>query len=99
MCVRHWTRPDVSRESAKREAIRLHVGAEELDLEQAVGDPPGLPNQLVGALVPDDPRAVRRHIAPVRALRNLAIEEDPERDGGARGRRTHDEVEIAGVEL
>ena len=28
-----------------------------------------------------------------------AVEEDPERDGGAPGRRSHDEVDIAGVEL
>ena len=85
--------------SAEREAVRLHARIEELDLEQAVDDRPRLADQLVRALLGDDPAASGLHVAPLSSSRDLAIEEDPERDGRAFGRRTHDEVEIAGVEL
>jgi len=68
-------------------------------ISKAVGDPPGLADQLVGALVDDDPAATGLDVGPLGAVSDLAIEEDPERDGAAPGRRAHDEVDIVGVEL
>jgi len=68
-------------------------------ISKAVGDPPGLADQLVGALVDDDPAATGLDVGPLGAVSDLAIEEDPERDGVAPGRRAHDEVEVARVEL
>src|SRR5687768_703028 len=85
--------------SAERHAIRLGARLEELDLEPALDDRPGLADQLVGALVGDEPAAIGVNVAPVRAIRELAIQEDPKRDRGAFGRRTRDEVEVAGMEL
>src|SRR5260221_7342375 len=84
--------------SAEREAICLDAGIEELDLEGALRDRPGLADQLIRALVPDDPLATGLDVAPVGTARDLAVEIDPERDRGAPCGGAHDEVEVAGVE-
>src|SRR5262245_3789468 len=87
------------RGSTEREAVHLHARVAELDLEPAVGDRPRLADQLVRALVSGGPAAVGVDIGPVRAVRGLPIEEDPERDRRPPGWRSHDEVEVARVEL
>src|ERR1700730_6738608 len=87
------------RGSAEGEAIRLDVRVEKLDLEEAVGNRSGLADQLIGALVAHHPAAVRIHVAPALVFRELTIEEHPEPDRRATGRRAHHEVEIARVEL
>src|SRR5262245_12401803 len=73
------------RPSAEGEAIRLHAGGGELDLEEAVVNSSRLSDQLVGALLAHHPAAVRFHVRPVRIGGELAIEEDAERDGRSAG--------------
>ena len=50
----------------EREAVRLRAGVEEFDLEPAVGDRARLADQLIRALVADDPAPVGVHIGPAR---------------------------------
>src|SRR5688572_11947114 len=87
------------RGSAEREAVHLHARFAELDLEAAGDNRSWLADQLVRALVAGDAAAVGVHVGPVGAVRGLTVEEDPEWDRSSPGRRSHDEVEVARVEL
>src|SRR5262245_6244403 len=71
--------------SAECEAVRLGARLGELDLEEAVGYGSGLADQLVGALLAHRPAAVRVHVGPAGVLRELAVEEDAERNRCSRG--------------
>jgi hypothetical protein len=42
-----WIVSDIGASSSKGEAIRLDASLQELDLEQALGDRPALPDELV----------------------------------------------------
>src|SRR3712207_3202158 len=91
--------PVTCRGLAEREAVDLRARVAELDLEPAGGDGSCLADQLVRALLADDPAAIGVHVDPVGAVRRPAIEEDPERDRSSSGCRSHDEVEVARVKL
>src|SRR5918994_3228508 len=87
------------RRSTEGEAIHLHTRVTELDLEPARGDRSRLADELVCALVAGNSTAVGVHVDGVRAVPRLTIEEDPERDRCSLGCRSHNEVQVARVEL
>src|SRR5207249_1840993 len=97
--IRFVTAARFSFASAEGEAIRLRSLIKELDLEQAIVDPPRLADQLVGALLAHGPIAVAVQVAPMGDARRPTIDEDAERDRGSVRSRPHDEVQIAGMEL
>src|SRR5205814_10179698 len=97
--IRFVTAARFSFASAEGEAIRLRSLIKELDLEQAIIDPPLLADQLVGALLAQDPLAVVVHVGARSDAGGLTIDEGAERDRGSMRSRPHDEVQIAGMEL
>src|SRR4051794_21430589 len=85
--------------SAEREAVDLDPAVEKLDLAASVVDGTGLADELVGALAVHRSRAVTGDVRPGSALQRLAVKRDPERDRSAGGSRSHEEIQVAGVEL
>ena len=77
----------VRRRSAEREAVRLGSGVQELDLEPALDNRPGLADQLVGALVREASATVGRDVGSGGVVHRLAVEEDAERNRPGPGGR------------
>src|SRR5215471_15305206 len=88
----------IGRRLAEGEAVGLGAGVEEGDLEGAVGDGAGLADELVGPLLCEGAVAVGAGVGPVRLAGWLTLDADAEPLGRSRCRRSHDEVEVAGVE-
>jgi hypothetical protein len=71
-------------------------GAPKLDVERAVQNGARLPNELIHPGLARGPVALSVHVDAVSDTWRRAINSDPEPDRAA-FRRSHDEIEIAGV--
>src|SRR5215472_7086294 len=85
-------------DSAECEVKNLDLGSHKLDFEQAVRDRPGLPYQLIHAGPTDRPITLIVDVDPVSGARDPAVDSDAEADESVVHGRSHDEIEIAGVE-
>src|SRR2546425_6204122 len=85
------------RESAERESKSLHAGIEKLDLESSIGDGLRLPDQLIHPLLGDRAVALVVDVDSVSSARRFSIDEHAKAHGSPWHRRSHDELEIAGV--
>src|SRR5450631_3123981 len=85
---------------AEGEAIGLSPWIEEGDLEGAVGDSAGLADELVNPPLREGAAAVGVGVGvgSVRLARWLPVDTDAEPEGSSWRCRSHDEVEVAGVE-
>jgi hypothetical protein len=83
---------------AEGERIRLDAAIKEGDLEDAVGDGPGLADELVQPLFGYRSVAFAVNVGAVCRARWLPVEEHAESYGRAGCGRPHDQVKIAGVE-
>src|SRR5271165_979396 len=83
---------------AEGERVGLDPGVGEGDLEGAVGDGAGLPDELVQPLFGHRSVALAVHVGPVRRTRRLAVDEHAEPHRRALYGGPHDQVQIAGVE-
>src|SRR6476660_4324148 len=86
-----------SHTSAERESERLDARVEEPDLELAVGDGPGLPDQLIQALIDGLSVALGVDVDSMSGAGRFSVDEDPKADGRPSGRGSHYEVKIARV--
>jgi hypothetical protein len=78
--------------------VCLDAGCEEGDLERAVGDGSRLANQLIEPLLGDGSTALFVNVESVSVARRFTIDEYAERHRGTLRTRSHDEVNVAGVE-
>ena len=83
---------------AEGEGVGLDAGVQEGDLEGAVGDGAGLADQLVQPGVGDCAVARLVDVGAVGGAWWLAVEAHPEPDGTLWRGRSHDQVQVAGVE-
>src|SRR5271165_7515193 len=83
---------------AEGECVGLSPGVEEGDLEGAVGDGAGLTDELIYPLLCDRAVAIAVDVASVCLAGGLSVDEDAASHGGFWCCRSHDEVEVAGVE-
>src|SRR2546428_4188980 len=86
------------RQLAEGERVGLDTGSKERDLERAVGDRPPLANQLVQPLLGQRPVTLFVDVNAVRAAGRFSLDEHGERHGRASRRRSHDEMDVSGVE-
>src|SRR5919112_6516764 len=84
--------------SAEREAISLHPRIEKLDLELAIGDGLGLPDQLVEALFAKGAFAPLVDVCTVSGARHLSIDEYAKRYRHTSLGSSHHEVNVARME-
>ena len=84
--------------SAEGEHVCLDTGCEEGDLERAVCDGSRLAYQLIEALLGDDSAAVVVGVESMSVAGRFTIDEYVERHGSTSRTRSHDEVDVAGVE-
>src|SRR5580698_6036812 len=85
-------------ESAEGKVISLRSRIEELDLELAIHDRVGLPNELVQPRFDNRAVAWAVNISTVSGTRRLSIDRYAKSHGGSSRRWSHDEIEIARVE-
>jgi hypothetical protein len=76
-----WSSPKLNQRppsawSPEREGVHLGAGIEEGDLEAALGDVFGLPDQLMQRLLLEGAATVAVHVASVRASGRLPVDED-----------------------
>src|SRR5690349_24267846 len=83
--------------SAEREAKRLHARIKKLDFKLAIGNWPGLPDQLVQTLFGHRADALFIDIKSMSGAWRPSIDQHPKLDGRSRCRGTHDEVKVARV--
>src|SRR5262249_39177275 len=83
---------------AEREREGLDAGVEERDLAGAIGNRPALPDELVEPLLDDGAVALIVGVAAVGLVWRLAVDQGAEPDRCSRCRRSHHQVEVAGVE-
>lgn len=81
------------------EHVRVTAGVEERDLERALTDPTGLPNELVQTRFGDRPIAVLVGINSVGRARRLSVEKHAEAQGPIARRGAHHEVQVARMEM
>src|SRR3954469_25880718 len=82
---------------AERERIGLNTGIQKLDLEMSIRDAARLPDQLIQARSGGAAVALGVNVNPVRRARRLAVDADTKSHRGSRCRRTHHDVQVAGV--
>ena len=83
--------------SAKCERKSFHTRIEKLDLELSIRDRPRLANQLIQPGFGNRPVALFVNVNAMSSARRLSIEEHAKAHGLVPSRRSHDEIEIAGV--
>src|SRR5918995_5890169 len=91
------TWPDLP-DLAEGERVGLDLRIEEGNLEGAVGDGAGLPDELVQPLLGHRSVALVVNVDPMRRIRRLSVDEHAESHGRARYCRPHDQMKIASVE-
>ena len=69
--------------SAEREREGLHARIEKLDLEQSIGDGPGLPDQLIQPLLGNRAVALLVDVDAVSSTWRLSIDQHAKPHGGA----------------
>lgn len=84
--------------SAEREVKCLRARIKELDLKLAIGDWPGLPNELVWALFDDCTVALAVDVSSVSDVRRLSIEEHAISRGSSARCRAHHQIHITRME-
>src|SRR5438105_4363391 len=83
--------------SAERERERFDAGVEKLDLELAVADGAGLPDQLIEPLFSGCSVAIGVDVSSMSGARRLAVDEHAEADGLPSIRPSHHEMKVARV--
>src|SRR5262249_5710333 len=84
--------------SAECERVSFHAQVDELDLKQPIGNGLGLSDQLIQSLFGDRSVALIVDIGPVSSTRRPSIKEHAKPHGSPSRCRSHDEMQIAGVE-
>src|SRR2546421_4397406 len=83
--------------STERERKHLHARIEKLDLDKSISDGLQLSDQLIQALFGNRAVALVVGVNAVSSARRLSVDEHPKTYGSSTRRRSHDEVEVAGV--
>src|SRR5260370_30143533 len=85
--------------SAEREAESFDASVQKLDLKPAVGDRLRLPDQLIGPLVLDSALSLPVDVGAMSCSGRPAVEQDTKSRSVSLRRRSHDQVQVASVEL
>ena len=83
---------------AEGKRVGLDIGSEECDLERPVADRTSLANQLVQPLLGQHAVTLFVYIESVRGAGRFSVDEHGERHARAPRRRSHHEIDVAGVE-
>jgi len=89
--------PPYRRGAAEGEHKGLHARLEKLDLELPISNGPWLADQLIQPLFGNRAVALLVNVAAESRARRLSIEEHAKAHGRSSRRRSHDEMQIAGV--
>src|SRR5258706_6957023 len=92
------TREMFRRVLAEGERVRLHARIEKRDLEQSISDGLRLSNELIQPLFAHDAVTLLVNIASVSSVWRLSVNEHAKPHGGSSRCRSHDQMQIAGVE-
>src|SRR5688572_30263710 len=85
--------------SAEGERVRFYAGIQELNLEPSIDNAARLANQLIQALFGSHAVAARLDVETVRGGRRLPIERDAKADRAAGSRRSHHQMQVAGMKV